>query len=421
MKKTILNKSAGRAGIIATAALLVLAGCQSTQSNVSSVGPSMVGPGTGSALGNDERVYTYNSDIYLDVAVPVFDPGFPLDSDGNLDYDEIDEEGIWPEVRRLEANRFALATKEALGETRSFGSINITPDATALADVYILGKINYSDTETLEIGIRVMDAKNAVWGEEEFEYRVSEGWYRDAMKRGENPNGPIFDEIAGYVYDLLKKRSEDYKKEVQMVSDMRYAAMYSPEAFSQYLDTSRGGVIGLNGAPAENDRMLNRVSVIQAKDEQFIGSLQDTYETFWVTTEEPYRTYQKETLPVAKSMREEETKRTSSQVLGALAAVGGVLLAKNSNSTAGQVGAAIAGLTALGSINEAVKANKELQAQRRLFDEMGQNLDIQVSEQVVEVNDQTIELRGTAREQYAQLRQRLKEIYDLEATPTTQL
>jgi len=381
----------------------------------------MVGPGGGQQLGANSHRYRYNSDIYMDVAIPVFDPGFPTESDGSIDYDEIEEEGIWPQVRRLEANRFAIATKEALGETKSFGSINVTPDASALADVYVLGKINYSDTETVEIGVRVMDAKNTVWGEEEFEYRVSEGWYRDAMSRGENPNAPVFEQIAKYVYDLLMKKSEAYKQEVQMVSDLRYAQMYSPEAFSQYLSQSRKGEVELVSAPSESDPMLRRVRAIQAKDEQFIDSLQETYDSFWVTTETPYRKYQKETLPEAKKIRELKAERTTKQVTAGLFAVASVLLGSNSSSTAGQVAAAGAGIAAIGTLNEAIKTNKELHAQRDLFDEMGQNLDIQVADQIVEIDNQRIELQGSASEQYYQLRSRLKDIYEMEATPMTAL
>jgi hypothetical protein len=407
--------------VIATASLLFLSGCGSTQTNVSSVGPSMVGPGSGQPLGSSSNSYSYSSSIYMDVAVPVFDPGFPTKSDGTIDYDEIEEEGIWPQVRRLEANRFAVATKEALGKTKSFGSINVTPDASALADVYVLGIINYSDTETVEIGVKVMDAKNTVWGEDEFEYRVSEGWYRDAMSRGENPNGPVFDDIAKFVYELLKEKSEAYKKEVQTISDLRYAQMYSPESFGQYIKQGRRGTIELVSAPSESDPMLRRVRAIQAKDEQFIDSLQETYDSFWVTTEEAYRKYQQETLPEAKKIRELEAKRTTKQVTAGLFAVASVLLGSNSSSTAGQIAAAGAGIAAIGSLSQAIQTNKELHAQRDLFDEMGQNLDIQVADQIVEIDNQRIELQGTASEQYYQLRAKLKDIYDMEATPMTAL
>lgn len=406
----------------------VLGGCQSTQNqtNVTSVGPSMSGPATSSALGNKKRHYNYTSDIYLDVAIPVFDPGIPMDEYGNVDDEAVVEEDIWPQVRRLEANRFALATADALGETKSFGKVNVTPNASVSADVYVLGKINYSDTETVEIGIRVMDATNAVWGEEEFTYRVSKGFYRDALRKGKNPYGPVFRQIAGYVYDLLNKRSEEQKQNIELVSDVRYAAMYSPEKFSHYLTEessffAKGTTIGLNGAPSEQDPMYQRVQAIKARDMQFIDELQDSYETFGATTHDAYRTYQRETLPVAAKIRKEKEDRTKAQVATAALGIAAIMLGKNSNSTAGQVAAAAAGVGAAFSLNKAIQSNRELGAQRKLLDEMGQNLDIQVTDQVVEFRDQTIELQGTAAEQYAQLRQRLREIYELEATPDTQL
>ena len=81
----------------------------------------------------------------------------------------------------------------------------------------------------------------------------------------------------------------------------------------------------------------------------------------------------------------------------------------------------VAALGAVYSLSEAVKANNNLHAQREVLDEQGQNLDLKVTPQVIEFNQQTIELNGTAGEQHAQLRQKLLEIHQLEATPTTQL
>lgn len=412
--------------VMALSALFTLAGCQSTQTNVTRVGPSLSGPADSKALGKKERSYAYNSNIYLDVAVPVFDPGLPKDEYGNIDDEEVVEEDIWPQVRRLEANRFAVNTKNALAKTKAFGAINVTPNANASADVYILGKINYSDTETVEVGVRVMDATNKIWGEEEFEYQVGEGFYRDALRKGQNPYAPIFENIADYVYNLLMKQSEDDKRLVQDVSDVRYAAMYSPEAFGGYLEESSGffssnTTIKLAGAPAESDPMFQRVSVIQAKDEQFVDSLQDSYDTFYATTHDAYRAYQKETLPVAIDIRRKKEKRAAAQAGAALLATAAILLGKNSGSTAGQVASAAAAAGAAYSLNEAVKTNRALGTQRALLDEMGQNLDIKVTPQIVELNEQNIELKGTAGEQYEQLRQKLKQIYDLESTPLTQL
>lgn len=406
---------------------VILSGCQSTQSNVTSVGPAIGGPATTAAAGTPQKKFPYNSSIYLDVAVPIFDPGIPVDKRGNVDDAAVAEQDIWPQVRRLEANRFAIDTKKALAATKAFGAISVTPDASVSADVYVLGKINYSDTETIIVSVRVMDATNDIWGEKTFEHRVGEAFYRDVLRKDQNPYAPVFNDIAAYVYDLLIKKSEKAKQNIQQVSDLRYAAMYSPEAFSPYVVSKRKSftssqqIYQLTGAPSGQDPMLQRVQLLQTKDEQFVDQLQDSYEAFYAQTDEAYRKYQRETLPVAADIRKKKAERTAQQLVAAGAAVLGVMIAKNSNSTAGEVGVIAAGATAVYSLSKAIETNRQLSSQRDVLSEMGQNLDIKVTPQVVELNDQTIELKGTAGEQYTQLRQRLLEIYQLEATPDTQL
>lgn len=407
---------------VTSSLVVLLCACGSTQTRVTTVGPTVVGPTPAAALGsNPSESYNYRSNVFLDVAIPVFDPGFPVDKFGNIDDEEVVKENIWPQVRRLEANRFASETKKALLKTRAFGSINVTPDPTAVADLYLLGRINYSDTETINIGIRVIDASNKQWGEKVFEHRVGEGFFRDALRKGQDPYGPVFQQIARYVYDLLEERNDNDKRTIQSISDMRYAASYSPEEFSPYLKQRTDGSFNLVGIPSEQDSRLQRIEKIKVKDEQFLDSLQDSYDSFYAETHEPYRTYQEETLAIAADIRRKKAKRNKAGLLAAAGAVGAIILAKNSNSTAGAIGAAAAGVTAAVALNNAVQTSRRLSSQRDVLEEMGQNIDIKVTPQVVEFNDQTIELTGTAGEQHAQLKQRLYEINQLEQTPDVQL
>jgi hypothetical protein len=427
MEKTFQSKKTNKLSVVLLAAVsLMLAGCQSTQTNITSVGPSIGGTSIGKKLGQTERSYNYTSNIFLDVAIPVFDPGIPKDKYGNVDDKAVVEEDIWPQVRRLEANRFAMYTKEALTKSKAFGSINVTPDANASADVYILGKINYSDTETIRIGVRVMDATNTVWGEEDFEFQVSEGFYRDALRKDDNPYEPIFKNIASYVYNLLIKKSEKDKSNIELVSDVRYAAMYSPEVFTSYLGKKKSSwgrtsnTIELNGAPSESDPMYQRITAIKAKDSAFVDTLQDSYDTFHATSHDAYRDYHRETLPVAAEIRKAKGERTKSQILTGIFTVLSAA-ASTQDTHLGNVAALGSGLLAANSLNEAVKANRVISSQRKVLDEMGQNLDIKVTQQVVEFNDQSIELKGTASEQHAQLRSRLLEIHNIENQQMNQL
>lgn len=89
---------------------IFLTACQSTSSSRDE--PLLVGPQPIEAQGINSRALQ-NANVFLDVAIPVFEPGFPIDKrSGEIDYEHLDEEGIWPQLRRTEAKLFALETKK---------------------------------------------------------------------------------------------------------------------------------------------------------------------------------------------------------------------------------------------------------------------------------------------------------------------
>lgn len=410
--------------VIAFTALVVSACATAPSTNIPTVGPSTTSPTGSSSFQAPERNYNYTSDVYLDLVVPVFDPGLPMDRNGNLDYEKIEKDDIWPQVRRLEANRFAVDTKRALEETNAFNSINVTPDSSASADVYVLGEIMHSDTEIVTVMIRVLDATNRVWGEKEFSYRVHEGFYRDAFNQGKNAYEPVFKSIASYVYDLLNQRSDEEKIAIQRVSELRYAAVYSPETMEPYLHnrlTRNGPRFSVDGYPADEDPMLQRIRAIRDEDRAFIDSLQGNYDLYYAESDDSYLDYHRETLPVATAIRRERESRGNRQVAALFAGVGAVLLARNSGSAAGEIGSIVLAATSLYNLTGVIENNQNLRFQRQQLSEMGQNLDIQATPQVIEFYNQQIELEGSAREQYIQLRAQLRSIYELEETPETQL
>lgn len=419
-------------GVMGIGVAMVLSGCQSTGNyrgnNTTSVGPNSVGPGVYAPLGSNNKTYSYQSNIYLDVAIPVFDPGIPFDEYGNLNDEAMLEQDIWPQVRRTEAKRFAISTKEAMAKTRAFGSINVTPTTNTSADLFVLGRINYSDTETVNIGVKVMDGTNYLWGEEDFEHRVSPGFYRDAKRAGSDPYAPIFEQIADYVYELIKRKNDSDLENIKLVSSLRYAAAYSPESFTQYLQTKNRRLSGdtytvfqARGAPSPDDPMLKRIEAIRAQDQMFVDNLQENYDMFNLETDASYQKYQRETMPIARKIREEKNERLLNQGLAVGTALLAGLLLKNSDSDAGEVGAAVAGAAAIYSLSSAVSNNRELGKQRELLNEMGQSTDLQLSPQVMEFEDQEVELTGSAGEQYEQWKAHLYRIYELEETPDVQL
>ena len=114
--------------------VLLFSGCASNNTKLS----TSVGPSLSSSYSEQKGINSVPSRPKLDVIIPVFDPGLPQDPD---DYED---ENIWPEIRRAEANRFAYKLKEKLDETGQFGSVRVTPDRTATGDLYILGPVSYT-------------------------------------------------------------------------------------------------------------------------------------------------------------------------------------------------------------------------------------------------------------------------------------
>ena len=133
--------------------VLVLMGLGGCVGSGKEIGP-LIGPSIDSPDNLDVSPYM---GIRPDVVVMIFDPGIPEDPD---DYEE---EGIWPELRRTEANRFAIALKKALQATRIFGSVHVAPDTQVTGDLYVMGRIEESNGEDVEINVKVVDIAGKDW------------------------------------------------------------------------------------------------------------------------------------------------------------------------------------------------------------------------------------------------------------------
>jgi hypothetical protein len=222
--------------------------------------------------------------------------------------------------------------------------------------------------------------------------------------------------------------SDEERQVIKNTTLMRYAQYYSPQEFSQYLSASiqkkngqRYYKFDVTGMPAEGDKMMSRIDTLRNQDLLFVDNLQNQFEAFEQETEVPYRTWQEEMLPELARMREARKERNTKVALGVLAGIATAVLAKNSGSTAGEIGTVVGGIATAWSLSDAFQANASLRVHKAVIDEMGQGIDIDLSPTVMEFEDETIELQGTAREQYQQWKAHLREIYALESTPDVDL
>ena len=401
-------------GVALLGATLVLAGCQSTGKSQVAVGPS-VGPTATKALGDTKKQYEYNSEIYLDVAIPIFNPGIPED------FDELKDKSIWPQLRRAEANRFALITKRALENTKAFGNISVVPSPQATADLYVLGHIDESNSEDVKITIELVDITGRRWDKESFEHRVSEGFFRDKKTKVNDPYEPIFVDIADHIFNMLTGKKEQEKNNIKQITDIRFAQSFSPETFSKHLSTDRKGYVTLNSLPSKNDPMMSRIEPLRIQEQLFIDRLQTQYEGFAVKTDASYHKWQENTLPAIVAAREAENKTILAGLIGGAAIVLAAVNAKHDLSGVSQVATGAVAIAGAYMIKESFGSNDEAKVHRATIDEMGESLDLEVDPHVMTLEDKSVELTGTSQEQYIQWKAHLQRIYELENTPEKDL
>jgi hypothetical protein len=392
---------------------LLLIGCKTMPINNGTSQEPRVGPGSAPVLAQEQqaRQYPYPSSVHLDVVVPVFDPGIPED------YNEVEDRRIWPQLRRAEATRFAVKTRDALAETGVFASVNVVPSTEATAELYVLGKIEESNSEDVSISVQLVDIAGRTWGEKTFDHRVSPGFLRDEKNEGKDTYAPVFKEVADYVYEKLLAQKEKEKSDLTHIADMRFAKSFVPEAFASYLTTNDNGVMQVAHLPSQTDPMLRRMQPLMVQDQMFFDRLQNQYDAFVANTDDSYLTWQAETLPIAAAARRQRNTQMVKAGIGALMAVLGAQQSYNNSSNTTR---ALAGLVSVGGIllvGNSFQDGKEVQAHRELIDEMGESLDFEMSPHVMDLEGQMVELTGTAAEQYVQWRSHLKKIYALEQKP----
>ena len=392
--------------VILAAALAALAGCV-TMGTTS--GPS-VGPRSAASAAASHGVY---QGVRLDVVVPVFDPGLPDDPD---DYDK---EGVWPELRRAEANRFALALKQALQDTQVFGDIRVSPDTEATGDLYVIGAIEKSDGQVVRIAIEVVDIGGKRWMRDRYRHRVKEYFWRDPRNAGLDPYQPVFEEAAADVAALVEKRSARELTELRHIAEIRFAKAFSEDAFAEYVE-ERNGRVMLTSLPDRGDPMLERTRAIRVREGLFMDRMQTHYAAFAQRTDAGYAAWQEHSLTEVKARNAARGKALVQGVLGAALAVGGAYAAIKGGRDYNP-GQEVAGVTAaiVGGvlIAKSFETSSEGRVHGEALSELGESLNVDVAPQVVELEGTTAELTGDAREQFRQWRAFLRRIHAEERTP----
>ena len=392
--------------VILAAALVVLAGCAASGT---ARGP-LVGPPSAASVAAPDGTYR---GVRLDVVVPIFDPGLPEDPD------EYEKKGVWPELRRAEANRFAVALKRALQATQVFGDVRVSPDTEATGDLYVIGAIEKSNGQDIVIAVDTIDIAGHRWLRKRYRHRVKEQFWRDLRNAGEDPYRPAFDAAAADIAALVRKRSARELTELRHIAEIRFARSFSHEAFAGYVE-ERHRKVRLNALPDRDDPMLERTRAIRVREGLFMDRMQTHYAAFAQRTDASYAAWQEHSLTEVKARNEARSKALVQGVLGTALAVGGVYAAIKGGrdyDPGREVGGIAAAIVGGVLISKSFQNSAEGKVHAEALSELGDSLDVEVASQVVELEGTTAELTGDAREQFQQWREFLRRIHAEERVP----
>lgn len=392
--------------------LHVLVGC------ASSGGSGTVQTGPQPASSYDKTEAERYQGVKPDVVIPVFSPGL---SESEANYEE---DGIWPELRRAEANRFAYQLKQALDDSGMFGAVRVTPNGTASGDLYVLGEIITSNGQEVEFSLNAIDASNQQWLNEKIDHEVHEGFYKNPRNDGKDPYQPAFDEAAERIIEALLKQQQTHLSQLKSIADLRFAASFNEEAFSDYLDSS-GRQIKLIGLPSDADPMFERVQSIRVREQLFVDNLQQQYGNFSTQMNDSYLAWQEASATELELQKAAKTK-SALKILGGVALVAAaVAAAVSGNSTQQNVGRDVAviagGVGGAVLISSGFKSREEAKFHQDAINELGESINLEMAPQVMTYEEESVELTGDIEDQFQQWRAFLNRMYQLEATPDVQL
>ena len=395
-----------------------LSGCQTTGG--SGVRDVTVGPDAGTWSKAAPPVVDEDRPR-LDVVIPVFDPG--LSTAG----ESYEEEGVWPEIRRAEANRFAYLLKQEIEKTQAFGSVRVVPEATATGDLYVMGRIIKSNGRDVEIKIDVYDSSKRRWLSQSLDHEVGLEFFKNPRNAGKDPYMPVFERAAARMVEALNKRGDEQLDQIPRIAELRFASAMSEAAFADYL-TVNGGVVTLAGFPSEEDPMLARTRALRVRDRLFIDDLQEHYAQFNNKMDSSYRVWQEQSLREIEAQEAAEAESLQNALLGivslglgAVSIVAGAQSDTRGGQTLGMLGGTALGVAGYGFLSESAQNRAEAEVYRETLNELGESVNLEMAPRVVEFDEKTTELTGDIREQFSQWRAFLSEIYAEEATPMTKL
>jgi len=347
-------------------------------------------------------------DQLLDVAVKLLDENIPKDEK------QQEKERIFPDVRRAEARYIAMQMRNTLEGTGHWGQVRVVPaDANSL-DVRVAGRILESTGAMLRLEVTVTDATNRVWFKKEYEQPADTRSYKDNSGRVRDPFQNLYSTLANDMLAHRQQLAAADLESVRRVSELRFASELAPYAFKDYIGADKKGMYHLTRLPADDDPLLTRMDRIRERDYALLDTINEHYALFSENMSDPYTNWRRYSYDEIEAHDEAKRQALTRKLLGAAAIIGGLVAGTETNTYVGQAAATAAIFGGAYAIKSGFDKGAEVKMHSDSLKQLGESFQAEVQPMVVEVEGRTLQLKGTADEQYHEWRRLLRELYENE-------
>jgi hypothetical protein len=352
----------------------------------------------------------------LDVGVRLFDENVPEDEK------VMEEKHIFPEVRKAEARYLPMQLRNTLEGTGQWGQVRVMPGNAEALDVYVSGKIIESTGQMLRAEITVSDASGRQWFKKEYEQLADTRSYKDQTGKPRDPFQNMYNTLANDMLEYRQKLTASDLENVRRISELRFASDLAPYAFSNYMTQDKKGMKQVVRLPSDDDPMLQRMDRIRERDYALLDTINEHYSLFADNMSEPYTNWRRYSYSELEAKDEARRASVTRKLLGAAAIIGGLVVGAEANTYAGQAAATGAIFGGAYAVKSGFDKGAEVKMHSDSLKQLGESFQSEVTPMVVEVEGRTLQLKGTAEEQYTEWRRLLKELYENEtgtAAPAT--
>jgi len=312
------------------------------------------------------------------------------------------------EVREAESRYQAFHLKETLEQTGNWGVVRVIPGPASYQPLLVEGKILVSDGESLVLEIRATDASGKVWLNKKDSDAASKYSYQTVK---EDPFQDIYNRIADDLLDIHRGAEASSINNIQKVAQLKFAGDLSPELVTNYLAQDKQGYMWASQMPAQNDAVMIRVEKLREQENLFVDAMDDYYLNFYRNVKPSYDEWRYATYDEAVRLRQMQKQARGRLLTGAALIAGGLVAGSKSKSWAGNAAATGAVVGGIAAVKSGVDRYKAAEIHEQALSELTQSLGMEITPNVLEIEGQTVELKGNVDTQYAEWRRILREIY----------